>query len=569
MNITKGPSSMRAFISTESPSLRRLFGGFIVAGLTCFAACSSEEGGGTSKDPGSCTADTSSDPANCGSCGVRCTVGQACVAGTCKASCVPPQTDCGGMCADFASNALHCGGCNQACGAGQICQNSTCVAGSCPDGKSLCNGACVDTQSDPANCGASCTACLVGQTCQSGVCTSSSGTGGTNGAGGSGGSGGMPASGGTGGSSGGTSGGTGGSGAGTGGTGGGTTGECRVWLAPNGNDSNDGTEASPVATLHRAYDLMCPMPPSGTQNGAECLGPAPRSICVKPGTYSMTERLEFRKTRMGTADNRLILMGDPSSSERPVFDFRNQPRLSCGANPDNIGGFTVNAHYVTIKNVIVRGANDNCIRVQGAYGLIENVLTYECADTGIQISSGGEYEGTGTNNTILNCDSHSNYDEQCDGENADGFAIKEGTGTGNAFIGCRAWNNTDDGFDLYGWTSPVRIENSWAFDQCATTQDSGSDCNGFKLGGDGISAAHQLVDLIAVGNSRGTGNGFTENSNPASMTCTGTCASWGNKVNVDSINGVSTTPIGNANVTNMAADSARNPDGSLKSPSAL
>ena len=33
--------------------------------------------------------------------------------------------------------------------------------------------------------------------------------------------------------------------------------------------------------------------------------------------------------------------------------------------------------------------------------------------------------------------------------------------------------------------------------------------------------------------------------------------------------GVGTTPIGNANVTNMAADSARNADGSLKSPQSL
>jgi hypothetical protein len=53
------------------------------------------------------------------------------------------------------------------------------------------------------------------------------------------------------------------------------------------------------------------------------------------------------------------------------------------------------------------------------------------------------------------------------------------------------------------------------------------------------------------------------------MTCSGTCASWGNLVDVDSISGVSTIPIGNANVTNMAADSARNADGSLKSPSQL
>ena len=326
---------------------------------------------------------------------------------------------------------------------------------------------------------------------------------------------------------------------------------------------------APVATLAKAYDLLCPAPPAGTANGAECSGAAPRTICVKPGTYVMTERLEFKKTRMGTAAKPITLQGDPASKERPVFDFRTQTRLACGANPDNIGGLTVNAHYVNVKNVVVRGANDTCILVQGAHDLVENVLTYECADTGIQISSGGEYTGSGTDNTIKNCDSHSNYDVQCKGENADGFAIKEGTGTGNAFIGCRSWNNTDDGFDLFAWTSPVRIENSWAFDQSKTTSDTGSDGNGFKLGGDGVSTVHVLKDLTAVGNSRNTGNGFTENTNPASLSCTGTCTSWGNKVNVDSVSGVGTTPIGNANVTNMAADTARNADGSLKALSAL
>jgi hypothetical protein len=535
MNIMKGPP-MRRTIWNEHPSLRWLLCGCFLVGMSPFAACSSEEG----------------KPSN-------------------TATCTVPQVDCDGLCANPANNALHCGGCGKACAGGEICQNSRCVTGSCPNGETLCKGACVDTQTDDQNCGASCTACAAGKVCQAGSCVAGdSGSGGTNTTGGNVGTAGKDASGGSDANTAGT-GGTdnGGGSAGSGSAGTASTGDCRVWVATTGKDTNDGSAAAPVATLAKAYDLMCPAPPAGTANGAECTGAAPRSICVKPGNYVMTERLEFRKTRMGTQAKPLILQGDPSSKERPVFDFRTQPRLACGANPENIGGLTVNAHYVTVKNVTVRGANDSCILVQGAHDLVENVLTYECADTGIQISSGGEYAGTGTDNTIRNCDSHSNYDVQCKGENADGFAIKEGTGTGNAFIGCRAWNNTDDGYDLFGWTSPVRIEGSWAFDQCKTTEDTGSDCNGFKLGGDGISATHVLKDLTSVGNSRGTGNGFTENTNPASLSCSGTCTAWGNKVNVDSVSGVGTTAIGNANVTNMAADTARNADGSLKAVSAL
>jgi hypothetical protein len=550
MNIMKGPPMRRSIkrwlprLSTERPLLRWLLSGCFLVGMSPFAGCSSDDG----------------KPSN-------------------TATCSAPQVDCNGLCANPVNNALHCGGCGKACAGGEICQNSMCVTGSCPNGETLCKGACVDTQTDAQNCGASCTACGAGKTCEAGVCvagssgTAGGGSGGTSANGGNVGTAGKEAMGGSAGNSAGAAGSGNGGGSAGGGSAGsagtGSTGDCRVWVATTGKDTNDGSAAAPVLTLAKAYELMCPAPPAGTANGAECTGAAPRSICVKPGNYVMTERLEFRKTRMGTAAKPLILQGDPSSKERPVFDFRTQARLTCGANPDNIGGLTVNAHYVTVKNVVVRGANDSCILVQGANDLVENVLTYECADTGIQISSGGEYTGSGTNNTIKNCDSHSNYDVQCKGENADGFAIKEGTGTGNAFIGCRAWNNTDDGYDLFGWTSPVRIEGSWAFDQCKTTEDTGSDCNGFKLGGDGISATHILKDLTSVGNSRGTGNGFTENTNPASLSCTGTCTAWGNKVNVDSVSGVGTTAIGNANVTNMAADAARNADGSLKAASAL
>lgn len=579
-----------------------LLGGSLLVGLSAFAGCSSDSGDGGSGDDGdsgSCTADTSSDKFNCGMCGNACLSGEACVGGTCRLSCSPPQVECGSMCADTSSNSLHCGTCNNACGTDQICQSGTCMMGSCPSGTTSCSGACLDTQTNSQNCGACGHACLATQTCSGGQCiggnTGGSGGGGTGGMGGTdstggtttggtggdgttggsagsgttGGSGGSGTTGGTGGKGGsagsGTTGGSGGKG-GSGGTG--TTGECRVWLAPNGSDTAAGTEAAPVATLQKAYDLMCPMV-SGAANGAECSGPAPRSVCIKPGTYTSATRLELRKTRMGTATNRLIIQGAPgvTLAQRPVLDFRTQPRLACNANPSdgNRCGISVNAHYVTIKNLIVRGANDSGIEMQGIEGILENVVTYENADTGVFIHSGDPFTPQAKNNVVRNCDSYANNDVQCDGENADGFAIKEGTGTGNAFIGCRAWNNGDDGYDFFAWTSPVRLENSWAMDQTRTTGGSESDGNGFKLGGDGVSAVHVLSALFATGNVNGSnGEGFTRNSNPASMSCSG-CASWGNTGNgADGISGLPGTAPAGATVAKMTADAARNADGSLK-----
>ena len=368
---------------------------------------------------------------------------------------------------------------------------------------------------------------------------------------------------------------TGGEGTGGDGTGGADTTGCRVWLSPSGNDDSDGTQGSPVATLLAAYNLVCEPPPSGTDNGTECIGDAPRTICAESGTYDMDTRFEFKKTRMGTASNRITLMAAPDASSRPVFDFSSQPRVDCGANPSdgNLGGFTVNADYVTVKDVVVSHANDNCIKVQGSEGIVEHVAVHHCADAGLQISDGSGYDNSGDNNLILNCDSYQNNDTQCDGENADGFAVKEGEGqgTGNVFRGCRAWDNADDGWDLYAWPNPVTIEDSWAVNQAATTEGSESDGNGFKLGGDDVSAQHVLIDLVAVSNRGGSSSdGFTNNSNPADLSCSGTCASWDNGgQDVVGVRGVSTSAIGGANVTNMTADTARNADGSLRDISSL
>ena len=116
----------------------------------------------------------------------------------------------------------------------------------------------------------------------------------------------------------------------------------------------------------------------------------------------------------------------------------------------------------------------------------------------------------------------------------------------------------------------MRLENSWAFNQTDTTGGSGSDGNGFKLGGDDVSAAHNLSALFATGNTNGSnGEGFTRNSNPASMSCSG-CASWGNTGNgADGIGGLPGSAPSNATVAKMQADAARNADGSLKAITSL
>src|SRR5262245_47210295 len=56
---------------------------------------------------GTACVDKSSDPQNCGECGVHCQAGQECSGGSC--SCIGSLAACGGTCTDTSSDPMHCG----------------------------------------------------------------------------------------------------------------------------------------------------------------------------------------------------------------------------------------------------------------------------------------------------------------------------------------------------------------------------------------------------------------------------------------------------------------------------
>lgn len=117
------------------------------------------------------TFDRSTDPANCGACGV---------------ACGPEEMCCGGVCADTRASSSHCGACaadgGAICGPSEVCCGGSCAdaasCGSCMDdcaamGRECCIGACVDTDSDESNCGGCGLACGAGQLCCAGICVGS------------------------------------------------------------------------------------------------------------------------------------------------------------------------------------------------------------------------------------------------------------------------------------------------------------------------------------------------------------------------------------------------------------
>jgi len=132
-------------------------------GQSCVAGSCVCDGGQTAC--GTTCTDTQTDPANCGTCGNTCSGGAMCTNGTC--GCPTGQDDCSGTCTDLQSDASNCGTCGHACTGGDACLGGAC--GSC-GALSACGGSCVDEQSDNNHCGSCTTVCGVGHTCQSGQC---------------------------------------------------------------------------------------------------------------------------------------------------------------------------------------------------------------------------------------------------------------------------------------------------------------------------------------------------------------------------------------------------------------
>lgn len=157
---------------------------------------------------------------------------------------------------------------------------------------------------------------------------------------------------------------------------------------------------------------------------------------------------------VGSASKRIVISGYEGITRGgkypAILDFRNTAYGSRGLQIKNT------CMYIHLKNMTLRYSGKNNIINYGSYNLFENLDIYGSADTGCQMKEGG-------NNTILNVDSHDNFDYKTTGDggvanfggNADGFADKQFTGAGNHYISCRAWNNSDDGWDFF-----QRVSNS-------------------------------------------------------------------------------------------------------------
>jgi hypothetical protein len=219
------------------------------------------------------------------------------------------------------------------------------------------------------------------------------------------------------------------------------------------------------------------------------------------GTIYLTSTLQI--TKNGTAASKINLTGGT---------------LNCSGIPAGNWGIKMLASYWNITNMtITKGNSHGLIFATGGYNYVYNVTATYFQGTGIMIYSGGHH------NNISACHSSENYDPIDGGQNADGFACSLSGGAGNKFDSCVSTHNSDDGFDLYGNSATVVINNCIATKNGYGTAGNG---NGFKLGSSGQNIPHTVTNCSSTNN---LAYGYDGNGNIGHITITGSTGSGNGK----------------------------------------
>ena len=266
--------------------------------------------------------------------------------------------------------------------------------------------------------------------------------------------------------------------------------QSTVYVSPTGSDTNLGTIDQPFKSVSKGLTAI-------GSNG---------SVVLRGGVHLLgTSKLSLNKTGQPTSPIKLWAY----SAETPILD--------CTGNTSD--GISISGSYYYLKGFEVRNAGHNGINISGNNNIIENCSVHDNQNTGLHLTVSGTGAGP-SNNLIVNCDAYRNYDPPVGG-NADGFSAKWAVGMNNVFRGCRSFNNSDDGWDLWMGTSPVLIENCYAFRNGVDSWHSGSfngNGNGFKLGGNYVATPHVVRNCVSFDNAGNGGRGFDENNNTAGQT---------------------------------------------------
>lgn len=230
---------------------------------------------------------------------------------------------------------------------------------------------------------------------------------------------------------------------------------ANYYVAPDGDDANDGSESAPFGTIQRAHDAA---------------GPGDL-IYLRGGTYHPSDTTVF--TKEGTTSAPIVLRAYPGES--PVIDASALPE------GDVDGASTLTWYFRGAKHWTIQGPI-HLTQGRGSGVTIEedtqsvDFVRVESSYNGQTASRGGhgflivEDEWADVSDVrFVNCDAHHNANHRTVAgedvaenlyQHGDGFRIKSGKNV--RLTGCRAWNNLDDGYDLVWAAEPIVLYNCWA-----------------------------------------------------------------------------------------------------------
>jgi RNA polymerase sigma factor (sigma-70 family) len=249
------------------------------------------------------------------------------------------------------------------------------------------------------------------------------------------------------------------------------------YVSPRGDDAASGSAAHPFATLAKAVSVVR----------------AGQTVALRGGVYRPTAQVRIAVD--GTAAKRITVTN--YGTEHPVLDG--------SALPEGDPLIHLAAGYWTVQGLEVRDVRGRAlVCLSCRYDTFQRLSVHDNLDTGLDL-----LQDNTIGNQIVDSDFYRNHDDATKGRNADGIGIKFGSGAGNTVRNCRVYENADDGLDLWSFAGAVTVTGTWAWGNGVNrwgVPDWKGDGAGFRLGGDGVSAAHVLTDDAAWDNA---GNGFT------------------------------------------------------------
>lgn len=237
------------------------------------------------------------------------------------------------------------------------------------------------------------------------------------------------------------------------------------YVAPDGDNGNAGTIASPWATFQYAITSSI----------------AGDTVYIRGGTYNMTNSNGDRiNTKLGTISDPICYFNYPG--EFPVFDCSGYP-----TDQTYMWGMQI----INSSNIKIRGIKIRDIAQRNPNGIVyavymensTNIIIENCVVSNI---GGVGYGTAGSNNILyLNCDAEFCADPYTTTSSGpygagDGWQTSS-NGSQNSYVlfkGCRALFCSDDGFDSYWNDGTVVYDSCWAL----SNYKEGGDGNGWKLG---------------------------------------------------------------------------------------